>query len=236
MKNFKSWPLVIFVFLALAAILWLAREPLAEFLRFVGDRAAFSEYIRSFGLLGPLVLACLHVLQVIISMLPGDVFFLAAGYVYGLPIGFALNLTVTVFAGFLAFSIARRWGRPVVNRLAPAHIVDRWDSAAKKHGFVFFLMSFMLPLFPTDTMNYVAGLSLIPWRQFVLAQILGRGPLIFLFTLLGAHGTELGELGFSSQVWVLIGVVVAILYISWIYFFRKFGIEIFSPGKVNSDL
>jgi uncharacterized membrane protein YdjX (TVP38/TMEM64 family) len=141
--------------------------------------------------------------------------------VYGLPVGFLLNLTVTTFAGLVAFSIARKWGRPVVDRLAPAQVIDRWDAAARHHGFVFFLMSFMLPLFPTDTMNYVAGLSLIPWPQYALASILGRGPLIFLFTFLGAHGTDIAALGLSPTVWLIIGVVVVALYVVWLIFFRR---------------
>lgn len=224
-----------FILLVAVALLWFFREPVGSFLYFVSDREAFTAYINSFGILGPVVLALLHVLQVVISMLPGDVFFFAAGYVYGLQVGFVLNLVLTVSAGLLAFSIARRWGRPVVDRLAPARVIDRWDAAARKHGFTFFLMSFMLPLFPTDTMNYVAGLSPISWNQFVLASILGRGPLIFIFTFLGAHGTDLAALGLPSWVWAVIGLVVLALYIIWIRIFRRLISGVFEAMRAQKE-
>ena len=233
----RIWLLIALTLFAVAAVLWLLRAPVGELLRFVSDREAFTAYINSFGILGPVVLALLHTLQVIVSMLPGEVFFFAAGYVYGLPMGFLLNLIVTTLAGLVAFSIARKWGRPVVDRLAPAQVIDRWDAAARNNGFVFFLMSFMLPLFPTDTMNYVAGLSSIPWPQYALASILGRGPLIFLFTFLGAHGTDIAALGLSPTIWLIIGIVVVALYVVWLIFFRRLVSGVFEAmrqGKQGS--
>jgi uncharacterized membrane protein YdjX (TVP38/TMEM64 family) len=171
------------------------------------------------------VLALLHVGQIVISIVPGDVFYLAAGYVYGLAAGFALNLSITVGAGLLAFHIARRWGRPVVDRLAPPRVVDRWDAVARRRGFAFFLMTFLLPIFPTDTLNYVAGLSSIRWQEFALASMLGRTPSIFLFTLLGAHGTDMASLDLPPAVFVVVIVSVLGLYVAWLTFFRRLTME-----------
>ena len=220
-----NWPLLLLIALGAALVLWLLRAPLLELFGFIGDRQAFIDYIYSFGLLGPLVLALLHVLQVVVSIVPGDVIYLAAGYVYGLVPGFVLNLSITVGAGLLAFNIARRWGRPVVDRLAPAQVIDRWDAMAKRRGFVFFLMSFMLPIFPTDTMNYVAGLSSIRWQEFALAALLGRAPSIFLITLLGAHGTDLASLKLPPGIFVLLILFIVGLYVAWITFIRKMATE-----------
>jgi uncharacterized membrane protein YdjX (TVP38/TMEM64 family) len=214
-----------------AALLWSLRSPVIELLTFVSDRDAFTTYIYGFGWLGPVVLSLLHLVQILISILPGDVFYFAAGYVYGLAPGFALNLIVTVASGLLAFFIARRWGRPVVDRLAPARVIDRWDAAARHHGFVFFVMSFMLPIFPTDTMNYVAGLSLIPWQQFALASLLGRAPMILLFTFLGAHGTDIVALKLDPILWVIVAIVVICLYVVWLIFFRKLTTEALNKGR-----
>jgi uncharacterized membrane protein YdjX (TVP38/TMEM64 family) len=225
MKRNKNWPLYLLIILGVALVLWLLRVPLLESFGFIGNRQAFIEYINGFGLLGPLVLALLHVVQILISILPGDVFYLAAGYVYGLVPGFVLNLTVTVGAGLLAFNIARRWGRPVVDRLAPAQVVDRWDAVARRRGFVFFLMSFMLPIFPTDTINYVAGLTSIRWQEFALASLLGRSPSIFIITLLGAHGTDLASLNLPPATLLLVILVIIGLYITWLTFFRKLTTE-----------
>jgi uncharacterized membrane protein YdjX (TVP38/TMEM64 family) len=221
----KNWPLLLFISLGVLFALYLLREPLLELLGFISDRQAFIQYINSFGFLGPVVLALLHVVQVLISLLPGDVFYLAAGYVYGLAPGFALNLGVTVGAGLLGFNIARRWGRPVVDRLAPAQVVDRWDAVARRRGFAFFLMTFLLPIFPTDTLNYVAGLTSIRWQEFTLASLLGRTPSIFLFTLLGAHGTDMASLDLPPAAFVVVILSIIGLYVAWLTFFRRLTAE-----------
>jgi len=225
MKRNTNWPLLLPIALGAALALWMLRAPLLELFGFIGDRQAFIEYINGFGLLGPLVLSLLHIVQVVISIMPGDVFYLAAGYVYGLVPGFVLNLTVTVGAGLLAFGIARRWGRPVVDRLAPPRLIDHWDAVARRRGFVFFLVSFMLPIFPTDTMNYVAGLSSIRWQEFALAGLLGRAPLIFLFTLLGAHGTDIASLDLPPAVFVTVILIIVSFYVAWLVFIRKLTTE-----------
>lgn len=230
-KRSKQWPFFLVATLLGAALLWALRAPVVALLSFVSDREAFTAYILGFGWLGPVILSLLHLLQILISILPGDVFYFAAGYVYGLVPGFTLNLVVTVGAGLLAFFVARRWGRPVVDRLAPAGVIDRWDAAARRHGFVFFVMSFMLPIFPTDTMNYVAGLSLIPWQQFALASLLGRAPMILLFTLLGAHGMDIVALRLDPLIWALVVLAIVGLYAVWIFFFRKLTSEVLSRGE-----
>lgn len=229
MKLRRRWIIAIVVVLAVLALVWFQRSLVLELLSFLGNRQAFTEYIHSFGLLGPIVLLVLQTAQILISILPGDLFYLSAGYVYGLTLGFVLNLSVTTGAGLLAFLIARRWGRPVVDRLAPARVIDRWDETARRHGFPFFLMSFMLPVFPTDTMNYVAGLSPIPWPQFALASLLGRAPLVFLYTLLGAHSTDLAALGLSPLTWAVVALVIAGLYILWLTLFRRLLGEVRNP-------
>lgn len=229
-KRSKQWPFFLVALLLGAALLWALRAPVVSLLSFVSDRDAFTVYIHGFGWLGPVILSLLHLLQILISILPGDVFYFAAGYVYGLVPGFTLNLVVTVGSGLLAFFIARRWGRPVVDRLAPSSVIDRWDAAARRHGFVFFVMSFMLPVFPTDTMNYVAGLSLIPWQQFALASLLGRAPMILLFTLLGAHGMDIVALKLDPLIWLLVVLVVVAMYLVWIFFFRKLTTEVLSKA------
>jgi uncharacterized membrane protein YdjX (TVP38/TMEM64 family) len=202
-------------------VIWFLREPVLSYLTFVADKPAFSAYIKGFGVWGPLVLILLQVLQVLIAMLPGYAFFIGAGYIYGIPVGYPLNLFSTVLASQIAFGIARYFGRPVVYRLAPKDIIQRWDSRARKFGFMFFLTSFWLPIFPSDTMNYLAGLTAIPGRQFLLASLLGRAPAILVLTTMGAYGVELTTMGLPWTTWVLIAAGCITLYWGWQYIFNR---------------
>ncbi len=202
-------------------LLWLGRAPLTEPVRLILDRPALIAYIKNFGLLGPAVLTVFQFSQVLGAMIPGHVVVLTAGYLFGLLPGFFFNHATIVAASLLAFFLARRFGRPVVVRLAPAEVIDRWDQTAREHGFAFFLFSYLLPLFPADAMNYVAGLSGHPFRQFLLANLIGRAPATLAWTALGAYGLEIAGLPVPRWVWAIIVLVTATVYYTWQIAFHK---------------
>ncbi|HFE67658.1 MAG TPA: TVP38/TMEM64 family protein [Chloroflexi bacterium] len=191
-----------------AVLLWFLRSYVEETFVILSDQETVSAYIQNFGILGPLVLGFFHFLQVIIAFIPGHVFVVAGGYIYGLPVGFLLNITFVVTASQTGFYIAKRFGRPLVGRFVDADTLDKWQSIADKRGILFFTIAFILPVFPSDAMNFIAGLSGMDGRKFLVANILGRTPSVLLLTLVGSHGLE-----FSNRTWFIIAVVVALIYV-----------------------
>lgn len=148
--------------------LGLAWQPLSALLTLIGDLAVVSAHLQDSGMWGPILLALIQFLQVLIAVIPGHVFIVVGGYVYGFTGGLVINLVSTVGASQLAFALARWAGRPVVNRLVPASVLLRWNKVAERQGFVFFLFSFLLPIFPCDVMNF-------GWPKLDLTKaVLGR--------------------------------------------------------------
>lgn len=195
---------------------WVGRQPLEELWDLLSDQARVSAYLQSFGAWGPLVLAVTQFLQVIIVIIPGHVFLIAAGYVYGFLPGFVMNLTYVVVSSQIAFLLARWAGRPLVEHFVPEDILNRWYKIGQERGFVFFTIAFLLPVFPTDMMNFIAGLTGISTRRFLAANFLGRLPSVTMLTLIGSHGLEL-----SSLAWGVMGVIVATLYVGGRYMIIK---------------
>lgn len=204
----KTW-LLVAALLLLAALFWYMRQSLSQWLAILSDQEFVSSYVQSYGALAPLVLAFLQVLQVIVAFIPGHVFVIAGGYIYGLPWGLVFNIVCVVSASQLGFLLARWFGRPIVHRLAPAETIDKWEAIAEKQGFLFFTIAFVLPVFPTDIMNFVAGLTGISPRKFLAANFLGRLPSVTLLTLIGSHGLEL-----SNTAWALLALAVTAVYVS----------------------
>lgn len=204
----KRWLLVGSV-LVLAVLTWLLRQSLSTWLAVLSDQEFVSSYVQSYGALAPLVLALLQVLQVIVAFIPGHVFVIAGGYIYGMPWGLLFNIVCVVTASQLGFLLARWAGRPMVHRLAPRETIDKWEAIAEKQGFLFFTIAFVLPVFPTDIMNFVAGLTGISSKKFLAANFLGRFPSVLLLTLIGSHGLEL-----SHTAWVLLALLVTAVYIA----------------------
>lgn len=191
------------------ALLWIFRQPVGDILSLVGDQEGVSNYLKGFGLWGPLVLALVQLIQILVAVIPGHVFLIAAGYVYGFPLGFLLNIVYIVAASQLSFSLARWAGRPFVNRLVSDELLQKWYTIGEKQGFIFFTIAFVLPVFPTDVMNFVAGLSGISARKFLAANFLGRLPSAIILTLIGSHGLQ-----FSNAAWAGILLLAVVVYIS----------------------
>ena len=204
------------LFTGLVIAFWVGRQPIQELWPLLSDQDRVSVYLQSFGAWGPLALAVVQFLQVMIVVIPGHVFLIAAGYVYGFLPGFVMNLAYVVTASQIAFLLARWAGRPLVERLVSEEILNRWYKIGKERGFVFFTIAFLLPVFPTDMMNFIAGLTGISITRFLAANFLGRLPSVIMLTLIGSHGLEL-----SSLAWGVMGAIVATLYVAGRYIIIK---------------
>ena len=169
-------------------------------------------FLQPFGIMGPLVLFIILVLQVFLAVIPGHAFIVAGGYIYGLFVGTLITQLSTVIASQIAFLLVRRFGRPMVDRFASAKIVDHWNQLAEKQGGWFFFFAFILPIFPNDLMAFIAGLSSITAKKFFAANFFGRLPVAILITLIGSHGFEM-----PLYFWLVIALVILVLCICWKY-------------------
>jgi uncharacterized membrane protein YdjX (TVP38/TMEM64 family) len=198
--------------LAGLALLWWFWQPVVDLLRIVSDREAVIAYLSQFGLAGPLLLSLILVLQVIVAAIPGHILMISGGYVYGFETAFCLNLAATVGGSQAAFLLARWAGRPVVEWLAPAELLDKWKRLSLEKGLIFFLFGFMLPVFPADILNYVAGMSSLSASRFFIANLLGRLPGVVVLTAIGVYGFEL-----SGRVWLILMAAAVVTFVTWRY-------------------
>lgn len=203
--------------LPIVGICWLWWEPLLRLWQLLQNQTAVSATLRQFGWFGPFILAFAQFLQVLIAIIPGQAMVITGGYVYGFWWGFLLNIVSTVISSQICFGMARRWGRPFVYRLASAEHVEQWRHIGERRGLAFFTVSFMLPFFPNDVMNFVAGLTGISSRHFLAANILGRLPSTILLTYVGAYGTLLTRRG-----WLLLAIIWFVLFFAGRYAVNHF--------------
>ena len=219
----KVWLSVTVSAFGLFILIILLLNPIRELISFIVDREAFIEYVSRFGVWGPLILAGFNVLLVVVALLPGHIVILAAGYLYGLLPGFLLNHMSVLLGSLVSFYLARRYGRPIVERLVPVNVLNRLDEAAKGHGFVFFLTCYLLPLFPADVLNFVAGLSPLPLGSFILANLLGRAWITFAITAAGTYSKELIDLDIPPLAWAVFFIVSFMIYRIWQSHYFKAG-------------
>ncbi len=190
------------------------RQFVWQWVQLLQDQEALVAYLNQFGPLAPVLLSVALVLQVFVAAIPGHVLMLGGGYLYGFWPIFLISLVTTVGASQVAFLLAKWAGRPLVERLTPKKVLDKWNEAAEENGLFFFMFAFILPVFPADVLNYVAGLSPLSGRRFFMANFFGRLPGLVLLSVLGANGLAL-----TPYLFLTVTAVGLLMFIGWYYLF-----------------
>jgi 1-acyl-sn-glycerol-3-phosphate acyltransferase len=199
--------------LSLAALtVWTFREPLAALMALLQDQQALSAYVQGLGSVGPLMLFGLLVAQVFLAIIPGHALMMAGGYLYGPVVAITITATSTILGSQIAFQVARRYGRELIYRLAKSDIkvIEKWDRIAQKQGALFFFFTFVLPIFPSDLMCYVAGLGKVAPHKFLAANIAGRILCAIAITMIGAYGFQP-----PWQFWAVALGGMTMLFMAW---------------------
>jgi uncharacterized membrane protein YdjX (TVP38/TMEM64 family) len=153
----------------------------------------------SWGPWGMLALIGLQVAQTLLAPIPGHGLNIVGGYLYGLWLGTLINMTGTLIGSGIAIWLARRFGRPLVERWVPPKRLAQLDRLAKQRGPAFFFLIFLFPFLPDDAACFVAGLSPLPLGEMMLLVLLGRLPGVFIPNWLGSHATSL-----NPRQWLII--------------------------------
>lgn len=162
---------------ALAVVRW---TPLAELID--GDRMTILlEQLRETSWAGPVLV----VLYVVISPLgiPISPLVLAGGAVFGLGIGWALNLLGALLGAAVTFLIGHRMGRDLVVHLVGTERLGRAEQKLVQHGFWAIVRIRFLPI-PFALVNYGAALAGVKFGPFLIATALGLAPSLVIYTTL----------------------------------------------------
>lgn len=191
---------------AMTAMVWLMRP----MLQFVSEPEQFRAWVDSYGLLGPLAYIGMVVLQVIVAVIPGEPFEIAAGYAFGAVEGTILSMIACTLGSVIVFLLVRRYGMRVAELFfsrEKLQSVGFLKTNPKRD--VLFLLIFMIPGTPKDLLCYFAGLTDLRFPVWLLICSFGRLPAIITSTIGGnALGTE--------NYWFAAGVFAAALAISGI--------------------
>ncbi len=202
--------LLLLVVGAIAGLMtWYALLPESAGIRQIfASRASLQAFLNSFGWWAPVIFFLLQVVQVIFSPIPGNVTTLAGGAIFGLVEGFLLSGAGILAGSLLAFFLARLFGQRAVILLVGEKHFARYNRLVTGRGGVGLALLFLLPFFPDDLLCLLAGLSALPAWLFLLFLIIGRLPMTFLATLLGA-----GLLSFSLWQWIAIGALALVILV-----------------------
>ena len=169
------------------------------------SRDQLVEAVNSWGPFAPLLYILLQVLQTVVAPIPGQIVGSIGGFLFG-PWGILWTTIGTVIGCWIVFKIARRFGRPLLEKLFKKSAIDKFDFIinAKSASLILFAI-FLLPGFPDDIICYIAGLTNLSIKRLMAIVALGRFPVIVLTNYIGA------EVGTNFVMVVLVALLAVVI-------------------------
>lgn len=145
--------------------------------RYISQPDRFRDWVRDHGFWGCIAYMLMVICQVIIALIPGEPFEIAAGYTFGTWQGMVLYLVAATFGSVIVFGLVRRFGRPLVELSFPPEKLRRLRFLkTDPRRELLFLLIFMLPGVPKDLLCWFAGLTDMRFPVWLLICSLGRVP------------------------------------------------------------
>lgn len=181
---------------------------------FVYDAEKLRAILQDFGILAPLVYTVAHVIQVVFMAIPGYAMAVVGGYLFGAVHGTAYTMIGVTVGSTIAFLIARRWGRPVVERMVTEDVLDRFDSVTESAGVPGLFLFVLVPVLPEDVISFVAGMAQFRLPVFVAVMFFGRLPAAAVAVLAG-DGVAAGQY-LEAGIWISTLILASV----YTYYYR----------------
>jgi len=152
------------------------------------DAEALSATLDDFGIWAPLVFIVSYAIATV-AFLPGSIFSLAGGMLFGPVLGTIYNLTGATIGAMLAFMVARYVASGWVREKSGPRL-ERIIRGVDDEGWRFVAFTRLVPLFPFNLLNFALGLTRIPFLHYALATAVCMIPGALAYTYLGYAGRE----------------------------------------------
>ncbi len=197
--------LILFVILFVVTMIIHFKYP--EFTGHFRSVSDFQSFMHAHQSTSGLIYIGLQIMQIVISIIPGQIVQIAGGYLFGFWIAAFLSLIGVGLGSAAAFYIARFFGQKPVRILVGQKALDRCSKYLdSRTSYRVFFFLYLLPGFPKDILAYVAGLSRMKMRSFLPMATIIRFPAMaasmYIGSLLGAESYQ------ASAVMILLCIVV----------------------------
>ncbi|NMO21126.1 TVP38/TMEM64 family protein [Pyxidicoccus fallax] len=148
------------------------------------DQKRIAAVLEPFGRAAPLAYIAFLAIRPV-TLLPGQLLTAVGGMMFGTLAATLYSLTGSFLSAMLLFAVARKLGTRLMKRLAGGKY-PAIARAAKRHDFLFALLSCINPLFPTDVMLVAAAASGARLWPSLAGIMLGTIPGTFLTAQFGS--------------------------------------------------
>lgn len=216
----KYMPYILFLLGVLAVMILIVALLIIKigvpFYQTITEPNAARDWILSFGKWSYLVLFAIVYLQVVIAILPGEPFQIAAGLAFGPIVGSLLSTLGTLLASITTFLLTRIFGYKLIEFFFSERTRSKMDlrdyNEENIERIVF--IAFLIPGTPKDFLAYAVGLTPLSLLTWIRITVIARFPPIIMATL-GGQALNSGNFK-TAAVTLLIGNVIS-LFVYLIY-------------------
>ena len=178
----------------------------------------------------------------VILPIPGFVAVASGVALFGPNLAVLYSFIGILLGSIVAYFIGKKLGYNVVKWLVGKETIDKWLLAVKNKDRIILTFMFLFPLFPDDVLCFVAGLSSMSTRYFLIMITITR-----IITILVTSYSVNGNLIPYNTWWgLLIWAIVIVLTVVFTVFLYKNGDKIekkivgrlkkfFKKDKINEN-
>lgn len=175
-----------------------------------------EQTIRSYRSQSILIYIAAQVIQVVLSVIPGQALQFAGGYLFGTLLGLLFSVIGIAIGSTLAYYVARILGRDAVHLFfGKRKVTEMLDLMNSPKGLIVTFIIFLIPGVPKDLCSYAAGLSQLKLRPYLIVSMIARIPGMLGCLIIGQ---QVGAGGYTSAA-VIAAIALVLLLLGVI--FRK---------------
>lgn len=151
------------------------------------DQDRIREWVKRFGILGPIVLVAVMAVQIFLLFVPNLLLFVIAIMCYGPVWGTLISLIGVTASSSLGYFIGYKVGPRAIDRFVSQKAQDKLAFFVRRYG-VKAIFIFRLSSLSTDALGFIAGILEMNYRRFIIATLAGITPVITLLAIYGKSG------------------------------------------------
>jgi uncharacterized membrane protein YdjX (TVP38/TMEM64 family) len=154
--------------------------------------------------------AAFVLLYAVVSLLPlpKTVFTLAGGALFGMPEGVPIVVAGAMLGAAAGFLLGRLLGQDTLRRLTGGR-TDALEARMTGHGVWTVVVARLIPAVPFTAVNYLAGLTSLRLRDYLVGTFVGILPATTASVTVGAYGRQPGAWPLWAALATLLVVTVA---------------------------
>lgn len=172
------------------------------------DQQRIREWVKQFGLGGPVILVLMMVVQMFLFVVPNVLVMMVAITCYGPIWGSVISLVGVFASSSFGYMIGRLLGPSVVNKFVSIKTQEKISAFIKAYGVPAIAITRLSSL-SNDSLSFVTGILKMKYHRYILATMGGITPLVILLAIYGNNGRIE-----KALIWIAaISLIVLIAYI-----------------------